>query len=242
MSYPLNNFFVVIERRMKGRRDFWVNNANKLFEKLGLSHRLVPLPNSTIDMNTLEQRINFFHLVSSVVENNIEGELIELGCFTGQCATLFQKTLAVHASEKELHLYDSFEVKFTIENNIEDELISNFKKEGLKLPFIHKGPFNETLPSQLPEKIAFAHIDCGFGGDKTEHKNSVLFCLQHIYPRLTPGAICALMDYYDPSIIDESQAANPGVTMAGQEFFADKPEKIISLYGNQSHHAYFKKL
>lgn len=237
-----NNFFVVENNREAGKRQFLIDYINKLLQKFGFWHRLTPILNPAINMNSLEQRINFYHLISNLVEHEIDGELVELGSFTGQCAVLFQKILDAHGSKKELHLYDSFQVTFTIENSIEDELLNNFEKNKLALPIIHRGVFKDTLPTELPEKICFAHIDCGFGGDKFEHKEMVLYCLQHLYPRLSKGGICVLMDYHDTASIDPGLDVNPGVKLATDEFLEDKPEDLILLFGNEVSHAYFKKL
>jgi O-methyltransferase len=190
-----------------------------------------------IDMTTVEQRINYFHLLDGVLFNAVKGDVIELGCFTGQCAVLFQEILQANNSEKKLHLYDSFEKRFTVE----DILIRNFRKKGLSLPVIHKGYFETTIPQQLPEHIAFAHIDCGFGGDLMEHKKIMLYCLNAIYPRLSQNAVCVLMDYHNPNEDDFALDANPGVKLACDEFFISKPEKVFSLYGNQYAHGFFRK-
>ncbi|MGC4233783.1 MAG: hypothetical protein QM594_12470 [Niabella sp.] len=118
-----------------------------------------------------------------------------------------------------MHLYDSFEKKISYgDKNIEDIPIENFEKEGLKMPAIHKGLFNETLPAQLPDQIAFAHIDCGFGGDKFQYKEIVLFCLENIYTKMLKGAVCVLTDYFDPSTNNPGIDCNPGVKLACDDF------------------------
>ncbi len=226
---------------MKGKREHYVALINNFFKKMGFWHRLQPIPHPAVDMNTIEQRINFYHLLTSVLDRNIEGDVVELGSFTGQCATLFQKILDLHGSSKPLHLFDSFETKFTVANNIITELKRNFDKDGLKHPILHKGLFEHTMPGELPQHIAFLHIDCGFGSDIESHKKVVLFCLEHVYPKISQGGICTFMDYHDTSIATANNS-NPGVKLACDEFFADKPETLIQLYGNQSSHAYFKKV
>ena len=65
--------------------------------------------------------------------------------------------------------------------------------------------------------------------------------LAEIYPRMSAGAICVLMDYNDPEINGIGHNANPGVKLACDEFLVNKPEEIIPLYGNQYFHAYFQK-
>ena len=242
MHTPLHNFFVMQNDVVESRHKKQVTYINKLLRRLGFWHQLTPVLNPMVEMSTIEHRINFYHLLVSVIENNIEGEIVELGSFTGQCGIFFKKTCNMHKSAKTLHLYDSFEIKFGHKKNIEQELIDNFKKNNLELPVIHKGNFNKTIPHQLPEKIAFAHIDCGFGGDKNEHKQIMLFCLRHIYNRLSNGGICMLMDYHDAHLNDPGIDCNPGVKLACDDFFADKPESVISLYANQASHGYFKKI
>lgn len=202
----------------------------------------VTASDTQIDMNTIEQRINFFHLLDGVIAHNIDGDLVELGCFTGQCAMLFQYILQQQKSEKKLYLFDSFNIKFAETGDIEGKLLNNFKKENLNFPVINKGFFENTLHTSLPEKISFVHIDCGFGGNPDEHKEILLYCLDKVYSRMSRGAVCILMDYYDESIHAKGHNANPGVKFACDEFLKDKHEKIIALYGNQYFHGFFRKL
>lgn len=236
----MNNFYV--SRKNEVRPNRLVNFLNESFRLLKKGYHIQALPNAMIDMTTVEQRINYFHLLDGVLSNAVEGDLIELGCFTGQCALLFQEILEAKGSDKRLHLYDSFEKKFTVDEAIEDVLIRNFKQKGLKLPVIHKGFFEDTLSEQLPEHISFAHIDCGFGGDVLEHKKIMLYCLNAIYPRLSRNAVCVLMDYHNRSEDNFALDANPGVKLACDEFLSDKPEKVFSLYGNQYAHGFFRKV
>lgn len=215
--------------------------VNKALRFLRTGYNVAPMDTS-LDMNTVEQRINYYHLLDAAIIYGVEGDVIELGCFTGQCAVLFQKTLKLRKSDKKLHVYDSFLTNFTTKGNIEEELHQNFKKAGLESPVIHRGIFLQTIPAQLPDKIAFVHIDCGYGGDKFEHKAVMQHCFRSIYDKMSKGGVCVLMDYYDPQISGKSLDINPGVKLACDDFFADKPEELVSLYGNQYHHAYFRKL
>ena len=239
MNEIKNNFFVQneLEKKVKGKRTFYVNLINRLFEKFNLLHRLTKIPDPFSDMTVIEHRLNLYHLLTSVIENGVEGDVVEFGVYTGETALLLQKTLKLHGSPKTLHLYDTFDVKFVdFEESVESELMNNFKSNNLDLPVIHKGLFQDTFPSQLPDKIAFAHIDCGLGGNVELHRDVLLYCLEQLYPRLTQGGICALMDY---DIVRNEKANNPGVKMAADLFFADKPEAVFALFGDQG---YFKKL
>jgi len=237
----MNNFFVTEQPFATQERKLvkWLNTALHFIRP---GYRIASPPNPVVDMNTLEQRINYFHLLNNTIEAQIPGDIIELGCFTGQCALLFQKIIQLTKTDKILHLYDSFEIKFTLQESIEDALRRNFATAGLRMPVLHKGYFQDTLPSQLPARICFVHIDCGFGGDALAHKEIMLQCLQSVYPRMSAGAVCVLMDYHDPLSGDVGYDVNPGVKIACDEFFASKPEQIVSLYGNHISHAFFRKL
>ncbi|AMR30622.1 hypothetical protein A0256_03880 [Mucilaginibacter sp. PAMC 26640] len=238
----MNNHFITTQPFSvhQRKKSALIDIANKGLRFLKTGYQIQQLDTS-VDMNTVEQRINYYHLLDGVIMSGIPGDVIELGCFTGQCAVLFEKVIEQRQSKKQLHLYDSFFASFKHKGSVEDELKLNFKKAGLKLPVIHKGDFKTTLPDELPAEIAFVHIDCGYGGDKFEHKAVMLHCFASIYPRMPKGAICILMDYYDKAENADGLDINPGVKLAYDEFFADKPEQIICLFGNQYNHAYFRK-
>lgn len=239
----MNNYFITehpyaINTRKSSKL---VNFVNKGLRFLKTGYQVSPLDTS-LDMSTAEQRINYYHLLDKVIAYHVPGDVVELGTFTGQCAVLFQKVIEMSGSDKQLHVYDTFATPFTFKGDVETELKLNFNRAKLNQPIIHRGLFNETLPTELPAQIAFAHIDCGFGGDAQDHKNVMLYCFEQLYPRLSKGAVCVLMDYNDPNENGKTLDINPGVKMAFDEFFADKPERIVCLYGNQYQHAFFRKL
>lgn len=238
----MDNFFINSAPFVKLKRGRIAKISNRILKALGLNYTLQPGLDIRLDMNSIEQRINYYHLLDAVITYDVEGEVAELGCFTGQCALLFQNIITAHRSDKKLHLYDSFEKQFAFEGNVEQELINSFNKIGLSQPIIHKGYFEDTIPAQLPEKLSFVHIDCGWGGDPQLHKKIMLHCLQHIYPRLSKGAVCVMMDYHDAASGDKGLDVNPGVKVACDEFFIGKPEQIVALYGNEYSHAFFRKI
>lgn len=208
--------------------------ANRVLSRLGLKARLVSPASYWHDMTTQEQRINIYHLVSQVLRHDVPGALVELGCFTGETAAMIQ---TINQGEgqppRALHVYDSFEVSFAVERPVRTVLEENFRMHGLPLPAIHAGRFETTLPDQLPETIAFAHLDCGFGGDPAAHAAVLRQCLEHVYPRMAPGGIILLMDYARPEIWD-SWNGNPGVAMAADAFFADRPESVDILFAGEA--------
>jgi O-methyltransferase len=195
---------------------------------------------------SIEQRINMYHFVSQVIAYNVEGDIVELGCNEGQSAVLIQKLIEGLGSSKRLHLYDSFEGLPAIsvvdgtsykEGDLattENVVRQNFSRYSLHQPIIHKGWFKDTLPTQLPEKISFAHLD----GDLYD---SILVSLQHTYPRLAKGAICLIDDYCDPAVYPDGWNYLPGVKKACDEFLSDKPERITYLYSGTFSHGFFRK-
>lgn len=167
-------------------------------------------------MTNVEQRMNMYHLVKQVLAYGVEGDLVELGCNTGESSVLITKIALDHGAGKKLAVFDSFEGLPSMresDGNIfhksdfattEDVLRRNFKEYNLPLPEIHRGWFKDTLPDGLPEKICFAYLD----GDLYE---SILVSLENVYPKMTKGAICLIDDYSDPEINPLGWNHLPGV-------------------------------
>jgi O-methyltransferase len=214
---------------------------NVALRRFGWQSKLVPLMNHATIMVSPFQKLNFFHLINNVLAQKIEGEFVELGCFEGQTAILFQHILEANRSGKKLMLYDNFKHQIGIGGDIKSRLLENFKTRKFREPILIEGNFEDTIPSELPEKISFMHIDCGYGGDHELHKKAVLHCLESCYARMSPGAIGVLSDYHDNEITVEGCNSNPGVKMACDSFFKNKPEKMFTLYGGEYSHGYFRK-
>lgn len=220
------------------------------------------------NMINVEQGINIYHLLSRVLLLKIPGDVVELGCWMGNTSIILQRTLNQYFSEKRLHVYDSFEglparqeqdgfagqgkgwMKISV-----DALIYNFTNIHCvkPLPVIHKGWFEDILPTELPEQISFAHFD----GDLY---SSVKTSLKYVYPRLSEGAVVVIDDYYSQNVHSNvqvllnhnsySKASNrkiklhdnfPGVKIACDEFLEDKPERMVVLIAGEEKHAYFAK-
>ena len=134
-----------------------------------------------------------------------------------------RRLLDLYESNKQLHVYDSF--NGLPDKTIEDasvtgsdfkagelkvskrELIKNFKRSGLALPYIHKGWFYELKDKDIPKEISFAFLDGDF-------YNSIMESLLIVWPRL---------NHNGQIIIDDFEKNNlPGVSRAVNEFFHDK--------------------
>jgi O-methyltransferase len=143
------------------------------------------------------------------VSKNVQGDVVELGCYEGTAALFFQRLLNEHNSDKGLYLYDSFaglppkvaqDQSGVGEQFKEGELLASkqklvqhFKHAGLRVPLIKKAWFNELTEADLPAEIAFAFLD----GDFYE---SILDSLKLIWPKLTEGAVVLVDDYQTESL------------------------------------------
>ena len=199
------------------------------------------------DMMNVERGINIYRLLSQVLTLKVPGDVVEAGCYEGLTSILMQKTLGQFKSKKGLHVYDSFEglpekhekdgksllFRKGFLKTKKGILIENFKKFNVRLPEIHVGWFKDTLPTQLPKKICFAHLDGDF-------YSSIKESLENIYPRLSKNAIVVIDDYCDPKV---SKVRNelPGVKKACDEFFKNKKENVHALIAGKSSHGYFRK-
>jgi O-methyltransferase len=256
-----DNFFIVRDFDWEIRRSSHLDRALNLVARplglrattAGFTDRLIrrlsglsfTATQSGISTN-VEQRMNMYHLVSQTLAYKVEGDLVEIGCNEGQSSVLIANVMRSFDSDKKLHVYDSFEglppTKLVDGHSYkqgdlvtsEDVLCGNFTLHGLELPTIHKGWFDETLPSRLPEKISFAYLD----GDLYD---SIMTSLEHVYPRLSAGAVCLVDDYCDTTINPDGWNHSPGVKRACDELLRDKTEQICYVYSGAFTHAFFRK-
>ncbi len=228
----------------------WQRQINRVMKKLGIPVKLTP---PQPKMANIEVRMNLFHLMEQTVVNKIPGDVVELGCNAGDSTIVMQRILTELDPTKQLHAYDSFEGLPEISENDKkdgiyqrgfmaaglDLFTRKFEMLKVKMPHIHKGWFEETVPAKLPERISFAFVD----GDLYESTKHVL---PHVYERMSPGAIAMFAVYYDEKIFPRKGVSggytSPGVKRATDEFFKDKPEKVSLLYSCENSNGYFRKL
>jgi O-methyltransferase len=165
--------------------------------------------------------------LEAVIDNDIEGDVVEFGCFIGTTSLFLRRMLDELNSSKTLHVYDSF--VGLPDKTIEDasvagsefkagelkaskrSLIRNFKKAGLRIPKIHKSWFRDLKPKDLPDVIAFGFIDGDF-------YNSIVDSLELVWPRLSVGGQLVVDDFMSSNL--------PGVTRAISDFFIGSDVKI----------------
>lgn len=201
-------------------------------------------------MASIESRMNIFHLLSQVLVRGVPGDIVEVGCHAGESTVVMQRVIQELDPSRNLHAFDSFQG--VPQGDSADEGVyklgdmaapqvqfqGNFDRLGLKIPAIHAGWFEQTLPNSLPKTIAFALLDADL-------YRSTLQALEAVYPRLSPNAICMLGVYWDPKtkveLTTDKRYKSPGVKQACDEFFADKPERISILLAGNYTSGYFRK-
>lgn len=235
--------FLDQERAFLAHEEPWqapVSKWDKVKHRLRQAYSALRGPDHLRVMSSREHRMNFAHLLDQVIAFNVPGDVVEIGSYNGQTALFFQSILQDVGSTKPLHLYDDFRT-LRIDPDPLATLKARFGRHKRALPLIHQGDIFDTLPSQLPERIAFAHIDCGSGLPNEQHRDLILHALRAVYPRMAPNAVGVLMDYHDPAHTLFGADSNPGVKMACDAFFADKPERMSTVYGGYYSQGFFRK-
>lgn len=186
--------------------------------------------------------MNLYHLAEQTCAHRVPGAFVELGSYVGETATVLGMVLAAYQRSEDLCLFDSFESHFGGNGlNVRATLEQNLYVIGCQRARIVSGRFTDTVPVELPAKIALCHIDCGTGGAHDQHSERVLSLLTHVYPRLVRGGVIVLMDYHDGQH-PMARDVNPGVRQACDLFFADKPESVCSLYAGEGAQGFIRKL
>lgn len=164
--------------------------------------------------------------LKKVLDSEVEGDIVELGCNVGTTSLFIRKLLDHYKSGRKFHVYDSFEG--LPEGNMKDKsfskfqykkgecrtdekvFINNFKVARLELPKIHKGWFGKIPNKEYPKKIAFAFFDGDF-------YDSILDSFEKVYYKMVKNSRITIHDYQWKTL--------PGVEKACIKFLKDKPEK-----------------
>ncbi len=157
-------------------------------------------------------------LIYSFAKNQtyIDGDYAEVGVFKGATA----KAICEAKENKHLHLFDTFEglpaVK-KIDSKFKTKMFkSDYNRVKEKLSkyqnvYIYRGTFPETGNVVKNKKFAFVHLD-------VDIYQSTKDCLEFFYDKMSKNGIIISHDYHAQ-----------GVKKAFDEFFKNKPEKIIEL-------------
>ncbi len=187
--------------------NYTISQVNKSSEEERLNGKDRPMYADTmVGMKRLD---NIEFCVRDVIENNVEGDLIELGVWRGGSTILMRAILKeINITNRFVWVADSFEGLPTPDPNKYpadrgdkhfqfeelkvslDEVKHNFEKYGLldeQVKFL-KGWFKDTLPKAPINKLAILRLD----GDMYE---STMDGLTNLYPKLSKGGYIIIDDW-----------------------------------------------
>ena len=185
-------------------------------------NKILSFHNKTIDSSIInsEQIKNLISYLINAINSEIDGDVVELGCYVGESSKYLMKTLLEYKSNKKLYVYDSFDglppLSKWEENSgwkagtlktTQDILISNFENNNLPTPIIHKDWFKDIPNDKIPDMISFAFLDGDF-------YDSIYDSLVKIYDKVTDGGYICFHDYNRKDL--------PGVKAAITDFFNER--------------------
>lgn len=166
-------------------------------------------------MTSISSVVSIVHSIKYIVENNIEGDIVECGVWRGgsvMAVALFLKSIG--ETNRRFYLYDTFtgmteptEKDRQFDGKLAkqvwqestngawchaslEDVKNNMASTGYPADKIHyiEGMVEETIPNTLPEKISLLRLDTDWY-DSTKHE------LEHLYPLLAPHGILIIDDY-----------------------------------------------
>lgn len=190
----------------------------KFVKKYNISSRL-------IDENKL---IYLLKTLQNILEENIPGDIVELGCNIGTTTIFIKRLLNYYKSDKNLYVYDSWKGlpeknEFDFSNNTEKRFekgcysisknlfIDNLIRNNISIPTIYSGNFKDISDTNFPNKICFAVFDGHF-------YTSILESFKKTYYKIQIGGKIVIIRYGDPSL--------PGIKKACTDFLSSKNEII----------------
>ena len=179
-----------------------------------LSFKNTKIDPSIINSDQIEGIVTY---LIDAIENSIDGDVVELGCYVGESSKYIAKTLVELKSSKQYFVYDSFEglpdVSSYEENTgwrpgtlktTKEIFKQNFIMNNLPCPVITQGWFKNIAEESIPQKISFAFLDGDF-------YSSIYDSLEKVYNKVADGGYILVHDYDRPDL--------PGVKAAIVDFF-----------------------
>ena len=127
--------------------------------------------------------------------SRLEGDFMEVGCYTGHTASVICKRVALNDLDKNYYLYDLFEWNegdahpWLADHDSEQMYEDTCKRfECYENVHVIKGRVPDTFEVAFPEQVAFAHIDMNNAPPEEA-------ALRAIYPRLVKGGVILFDDY-----------------------------------------------
>lgn len=168
-------------------------------------------------------RLYFLYVNLKEVLNDIPfGDVAELGVYKGNSA----KLMTLLAPERTIYLFDTYE-GFDQRDIVEEGIPDSWPRYESTLESVRsvignknnvkyiKGYFPDTTVEISNQTMfAFVHLDCDLYKPTSEG-------LEYFYPRLVPGGMLVIHDYYS--------GYWPGVKKAVDEYLLDKSESLIHI-------------
>lgn len=202
-------------------------------------------------MMTQPQIVGVLRKLHDVLDMNVPGDIVELGCNVGTTSVFIRRLLDLHpaAAGRRFHVYDSWQglpdrhprdASITARKfhagycktgvKMFEKVFSTF---GLELPVVHSGWFAEIPADEYPNPIAFAFLDGDF-------YSSITDSFEAIYHKVSPGGMIVVDDC--------GWDVLPGVQRACDDFLRDKAETLTLVdfpdavgHGGSTCAAYFTK-
>lgn len=160
---------------------------------------------------------------------HLKGDFAEFGVFKGGTALLASRLLAEAGDSRTLHLFDSFAgmPKTSVDepytagdfNQTSATKVEKLVTQTQTNVKLHIGFIPDTFTDAGIDQLAFAHVD-------VDLYQSVLDCIEYVYPRLVPGGILLFDDYGFPGCVRAREATDKA--------FAPLKEKPIYLPTGQA--------
>lgn len=181
-------------------------------------------------MTSPERMYSLYQAIIYIIQNKIEGDIVECGVWKGGSSMISALTLLkLKSCDKKIYLYDTFSgmtkpsgkdrpdtMDKWLDNNGKqfnkwcyaslDEVQGNMSKTNYpkdKIIFV-RGDVEHTIPQNIPEKISILRLD-------TDWYKSTYHELKYLYPRLSSGGVLIIDDY----------GHHEGAKKAVDEYFAE---------------------
>jgi hypothetical protein len=162
-------------------------------------------------MTSRERQIQTLYSIQYIVDNNVEGDIIEIGVWKGGCVMLMLgKLLQLGITDRRVHLYDTF-TGMTEPGKLDvdphgnhasvhwdtgscycsyDAVYNNIQSVGYPMDLIsfHVGDIRNVDVSTVPEKIAVLRLD-------NDWHELYKFELPIFEPKVTVNGIITIDDY-----------------------------------------------
>jgi len=187
-------------------------------------HLLALVRSHRVTTQSVREMYNIHRLVEFV--SGIPGDLAEVGVYRGESACVICRA----KGNRPLYLFDTFEgmpeVKHAVDlhrrGDFHDTTLQSVQTRLREFSGVRycQGVFPESAAALSQEELRFAFVplDVALYG-------STLSALRYFYPLISPGGVILSHDYRSISC--------PGVKKAFDEFFRDKPERVIELWDTQ---------